>query len=170
MRKTLWLAALFSSSIQALPVINEVDADNPGTDTAEFIELFDGGNGYTPLDGYSLVLFNGSNDLSYQTFDLDGHTTNAQGYFVLCGDAGNVENCDLDVGTASNLIQNGADAVALYQADATDFPSGSSISQVGLIDALVYDTNDNDDAALLELLNPNQSRQHDHKLGSFLPH
>jgi len=158
MRKTLWLAALFTSSIQALPVINEVDADNPGTDTAEFIELFDGGNGYTPLDGYSLVLFNGSNDLSYQTFDLDGHTTNAQGYFVLCGDAGNVENCDLDVGTASNLIQNGADAVALYQADATDFPSGSSISQVGLIDALVYDTNDNDDAALLELLNPNQAQ------------
>ena len=157
MRKTLLLAALFGSSIaQALPVINEVDADNPSTDTAEFIELFDGGNGNTPLDGYSLVLFNGSNDSSYQAFDLDGQMTNAQGYFVLCGDAESVANCDLDVSPNSNLIQNGADAVALYQADAADFPSSSSITQVGLVDALVYDTNDNDDAALLELLNPNQ--------------
>lgn len=157
MRKTLCLVALFGSSIaQALPVINEVDADNPSTDTAEFIELFDGGNGNTPLDGYSLVLFNGSNDSSYQAFDLDGQMTNAQGYFVLCGDAESVANCDLDVSPNSNLIQNGADAVALYQADAADFPSSSSITQVGLVDALVYDTNDNDDAALLELLNPNQ--------------
>ena len=157
MRKTLWIAALFGSSItQALPVINEVDADNPSTDTAEFIELFDGGNGNTPLDGYSLVLFNGSNDSSYQTFDLDGQMTNAQGYFVLCGDAESVANCDLEVSPNSNLIQNGADAVALYQADATDFPNSSSITQVGLVDALVYDTNDNDDGALLGLLNPNQ--------------
>ena len=157
MRKTLCLVALFGSSIaQALPVINEVDADNPSTDTAEFIELFDGGNGNTPLDGYSLVLFNGSNDSSYQAFDLDGQMTNAQGYFVLCGDAESVANCDLEVSPNSNLIQNGADAVALYQADAADFPSSSSITQVGLVDALVYDTNDNDDAALLELLNPNQ--------------
>ena len=133
MRKTLWIAALFGSSItQALPVINEVDADNPSTDTAEFIELFDGGNGNTPLDGYSLVLFNGSNDSSYQTFDLDGQMTNAQGYFVLCGDAESVTNCDLEVSPNSNLIQNGADAVALYQADATDFPNSSSITQVGL--------------------------------------
>ena len=157
MRKTLLLAALFGSSITlALPVINEVDADNPSTDTAEFIELFDGGNGNTPLDGYSLVLFNGSNDLSYQAFDLDGQVTNAQGYFVLCGDATTVANCDLDVSPNSNLVQNGADAVGLYQADATEFPSGSSITQTALVDALVYDTNDNDDAALLELLNPSQ--------------
>lgn len=157
MRKTLLLTALLGSSVsQALPVINEVDADNPSTDTAEFIELFDGGVGNTPLDGYSLVLFNGSNNLSYQAFDLDGYSTNEQGFFVLCGDAATVENCDLDVSPNSNLIQNGADAVALYLASSNAFPNGSAVTNNGLVDALVYDTNDSDDAELLTLLNAGQ--------------
>ncbi len=35
-------------------------------------------------------------------------------YFVVCGDAANVDNCDLDVTPDSNLVQNGApDAVGL---------------------------------------------------------
>ncbi|MCB0063017.1 MAG: hypothetical protein KDE19_12920, partial [Caldilineaceae bacterium] len=33
-------------------VINEVDADTPGDDTAEFVELYDGGTGNTVLNGY----------------------------------------------------------------------------------------------------------------------
>src|SRR5829696_1302121 len=48
-------------------IINEVDSDTPGTDIAEFIELYDGGVGNTPLDGYVVVFFNGGavNDASY---------------------------------------------------------------------------------------------------------
>ena len=53
-------------------VINEVDADQTGTDSAEFVELFDGGAGNTALDGLVLVLYNGSDDASYLAFDLDG--------------------------------------------------------------------------------------------------
>jgi uncharacterized protein len=64
-------------------VINEVDADTPGTDEAEFVELFDGGVGNTSLDGLTLVFFNGSNDSSYAAFDLDGLTTNNDGFFLL---------------------------------------------------------------------------------------
>ncbi len=45
-------------------VINEVDADTVGTDALEFIELYDGGVGNTPLDGLVLVTYNGSDDLS----------------------------------------------------------------------------------------------------------
>jgi hypothetical protein len=41
-------------------VINEVDADQVGTDSAEFVELFDGGVGNTDLTGLVLVLVNGS--------------------------------------------------------------------------------------------------------------
>ena len=78
-------------------LINEIDADAQGTDIAEFIELFDGGTGNTALDGLVVVLFNGSNDLSYNAFDLDGFATNADGYFVL-GNAG-VANVDLAFGT-----------------------------------------------------------------------
>lgn len=149
---TLWLALLASSAVHADIIINETDADTPSTDTAEFIELYDGGVGDQPLDGISLVFFNGSNDASYFSRSLDGFQTNSDGYFVLCGDASQVANCDLDVSPDSNLIQNGADAVALYQRPASDFPSGSAITTDGLIDAVVYDTNDSDDAGLLVLL------------------
>ena len=55
-------------------IINEIDADTPGTDTAEFVELYDGGVGNTPLDGLVVVFYNGNGDLSYAAFDLDGFT------------------------------------------------------------------------------------------------
>ena len=67
-------------------MINEVDADTPGSDTAEFVELYDGGAGNTPLDGLVVVFFDGattgSGNQSYAAFDLDGYSTDANGYFV----------------------------------------------------------------------------------------
>ncbi len=133
-------------------VINEVDADQTGTDSAEFIELYDGGTGNTSLDGYVLVLFNGSDDASYGgAIDLDGYSTDADGYFVV-GSA-NVANVDL-IAFTTNGIQNGADAVALYSGyNDTDFPGDTPVTLTNLIDALVYDTDDSDDSGLLVLLN-----------------
>jgi len=142
--------------VDSAVIINEVDADQSGTDSAEFVELYDGGTGNTDLSGLSIVLYNGSDDASYQAFDLDGFSTNGAGYFVLCGDAGNVANCDLDVNPNTNLVQNGTDAVALISGDAVDFPNDTPVTSVNVIDAIVYDTNDGDDAALLVLLNPGQ--------------
>jgi len=124
--------------------INEVDADNAGTDSAEFIELYDGGTGNTALDGLNIVLFNGSNDTAYRTISLDGQTTDENGFFVIGSD--NVPNVDL-VSFTTNGLQNGADAVALYEGAAPDLPTTDN-----LLDALVYDTNDADDAALLSAL------------------
>lgn len=137
-------------------VINEVDADQTGTDAAEFVELYDGGSGNTDLSGLVLVLVNGSDDLSYLAFDLDGLSTNGSGYFVLCGNAATTANCDLDVSPNTNLIQNGADAVALLVGDGTDYPNDTVVATTDLIDAIVYDTNDGDDAGLLPLLNSGQ--------------
>ena len=136
-------------------VINEVDADNPSTDANEFIELYDGGAGNTSLDGLVVVLYNGNNDLSYNAIDLTGFSTNAQGYFVI-GSA-SVPNVDL-IAFTTNGLQNGADAVALYQAPASSFPNGSAITTDNLVDALVYDTNDSDDTGLLALLNAGQEQ------------
>ncbi|WP_081740475.1 T9SS type A sorting domain-containing protein [Aquimarina pacifica] len=130
-------------------VINELDADTEGTDALEFIELYDGGIGNTALDGYILVLFNGSNDLSYATYDLSSYTTNGNGYFV----AGNEGVANVSLLFSGNVLQNGADAVALYKTEATAFPNGSEITTENLIDAVVYDTDDSDDEALLILLN-----------------
>ncbi len=134
-------------------VINEVDADQTSTDAAEFIELYDGGFGNSSLDGLILVLYNGSNNESYNTIDLSGQTTDANGYFVI--GSTNVPNVDLAAFT-TNGIQNGADAVALFADDAANFPNGTAVTTVNLVDALVYDTNDSDDPELLALLNAGQ--------------
>ena len=138
-------------------LINEVDADQDSTDSAEFIELYDGGSGNMSLDGYVLVLVNGSDNASYAAFDLDGYSTGADGYFVLCGNNATVANCDWDVTPDTNLIQNGADAVALYVGDGGDFPEDTPVTSANLVDAIVYDTFDDDDAELIDtLLNPGQ--------------
>ena len=135
-------------------VINEIDSDTPGTDTVEFVELYDGGSGNTPLDGLVIVFYNGNGDVSYRAIDLDDYSTNAEGFFVI-GNAG-VPNVDLVFTNDNNNLQNGPDAVALYEGSAVDFPNGTPVTIAGLVDAVVYDTNDDDDAGLLPLLNAGQ--------------
>ena len=143
-------------------LINEVDADTPSYDRLEFIELYDGGEGNTALNGLVVVLFNGKGDVSYDAFDLDGYATDADGYFVI----GSVTAADIYVDPGKyGWLQNGADAVALYSGDAADFPNGTPITTGSLLDALVYDTNDADDAGLLVLLNEGQLQINEGGLG-----
>ncbi|HYM80897.1 MAG TPA: hypothetical protein VEY91_05745 [Candidatus Limnocylindria bacterium] len=133
--------------------INELDSDQVGADAGEFVELFDGGVGNTSLTGLVLVFYNGSNDLSYAAFDLDGQTTNASGYWTL----GNVGVPGVDLTFANDNLQNGADAVALYTGDASAFPTNTPVTTTAnLLDAIVYDTADADDPGLLVLLNAGQ--------------
>ena len=96
--------------------------------------MYDGGVGNTALDGLVVVFYNGNGDVSYAAFDLDGRSTNANGYFTL----GNAATPGVDLVFADNLLQNGADAVALYAANATDFPNGTSVTTTNLRDAIVY--------------------------------
>lgn len=133
-------------------IINELDADQTSTDTAEFVEFYDGGVGNTSLTGLVVVFYNGSNDLSYASFDLDGFTTNAAGYFTL----GNSGVAGVDLVFANETLQNGQDAVALYTGDATSFPTNTAVTTANLRDAIVYDTADADDPGLLVLLNASQ--------------
>ena len=126
-------------------VINELDADQTATDTEEFIEL-KSQNPNQSLDGYIVVLYNGSNDSSYNTVDLTGYSTDANGFFIIGSDA--VAGVDIPLG-ANNTIQNGADAVAIYQDSAANFPNGTLVTNTNLVDALVYGTSDPDDAELI---------------------
>jgi Lamin Tail Domain len=106
----------FNSS--AAIVINEVDYDQPGTDNSEFIELFNSGTSDILLENYSVDLINGSNSSPYRSIDLSGFSIAASGYFVMCGDASLVTNCDYSFTTTSGWIQNGApDAIALYESE-----------------------------------------------------
>ena len=132
-------------------VINELDADTPSIDTAEFIELKSDTPNFS-LDGYVVVLFNGSTsgaDSSYFTLDLDGFTTDVNG-LLLIGSNGVSPVPQLLI--AENIIQNGADAVAVYLGSSSDFPDLTLATTTNLIDALVYDTSDADDTVLMNLL------------------
>lgn len=129
-------------------LINEVDADTPGSDAAEFIELYDGGIGNVSLDGLVIVFYNGGTDQSYYSKDLDSYSTNAYGYFVL----GNTGVTGVNATFPNNILQNGADAVALYIGDAADFLNNTPITNINVVDAFVYDTDDPDDDGLLILL------------------
>lgn len=137
-----------SAYAQSAVLINELDADTAGTDSAEFVELSDGGAGNTALDGLVLVFYNGSNDESYAAHDLDGAVTSADGYYLL----GNPGVAGVTTIFGGNGLQNGQDAIALYRGDATDFPDGTRVTTDGLVDAVVYGTNDSDDPELAVLL------------------
>lgn len=128
-------------------VINELDADTPGSDTAEFIELYSA-TANLALDGYALVLFNGGDDASYAAYDLDGYSNDANGYFVV-GDSGVTGVSITFSNSSSSNMQNGPDAVALYQANKSDFTTDTPATTTNLIDAVVYDTDDPDDTGLL---------------------
>ena len=129
-------------------VINEVDADTPGVDKAEFIEIKHTPN--TALDGHVIVLYNGSDDQSYAAFDLDGYSTDANGFFILANTA-IAQTGDLDMGT-QDKIQNGADAVALYTGDDTDFPNDTPATTNNLVSVVMYDTSYSDDTDLMAAL------------------
>jgi len=97
-------------------LINEFDYDQVGSDTAEFIELFNTGNSIVSLDNFSIDLINGSNASTYRTISLNGFSIDSSDYFVICGDASLVANCDYSFTSASSWMQNGApDAIALFQ-------------------------------------------------------
>ena len=148
------LASLGAASAQTV-LINELDSDQPGADTGEFIELVsvDASGvpiGNVPLDGFVVVFFNGNNNASTNAFDLDGFSTSADGYFVL----GNEDVPGRSIVLPTNSIQNSEEGVGLYLADATDFEGGTPATNVGIVDALVFTSGDGDDIELEGFLAP----------------
>ncbi len=126
--------------------INELDPDQISTDTLEFVEISTGVPNLA-LSGYALVLYNGSNDLSYDARDLTA-TTDANGLVLL----GSATMSPIPVITFSAL-QNGQDAIAVLQGAAATFPNLSVLPSSGVIDAVVYGST-TDDALLNALLTP----------------
>ncbi|HMU04092.1 MAG TPA: endonuclease, partial [Saprospiraceae bacterium] len=139
-------------------VINEIDCDTPGIDDKEFVELLSSSPNF-PLDGYVLVFFNGSDNggnTSYLALDLDGYTTDING-ILLIGSTTVVPFPQYIIPT--NVIQNGADAVAIYRGNAEDFIEGTlAFVDATLVDVLLYDTNDADAVSMINIFkafNPN---------------
>ena len=132
------LLVLVSSFSFSQLVINELDADTPGTDVLEFIELKSATPNFS-LNGYILVFFNGlstgTGTASYLTIELNGYTTDINGIILL----GNPMVSPTPViNIAANTIQNGPDGVAIYQRNAADFPINTLAPTSGLIDGFAY--------------------------------
>ena len=159
MKTITFIASLLFFTISFAQIsINEVDVDQDGTDVTEFVEILSDSPNFS-LEGYVVVFYNGSDDESYKTVDLTGYVTDPDGFFII-GSSG-IPGVDISIGN-SNSIQNGPDAIAIYQDDASNFPNGTHVTNTNLIDAIVYGTNDDDDIELLTGLD--QTVQYDEDL------
>ena len=151
---TLVFLLLISQFVTSQIVINELDCDTPSIDDKEFIELKSETPNFT-LDGYVVVFFNSSTSVStglnksYLALDLDGYTTDVNGLLLI---GSTMVSPFPQYIISPNLIQNGPDAVAIYQADDLDFEDGTlAYVDETLIDVLLYDTTDANDADLIAL-------------------
>ncbi len=134
-------------SIEAVNLlINEIDYDQPSTDMAEFIELYNVGSSPANLGTYTLELVNGaSGGADIYTLVFPNEVTLQPGeYYVICANEDAVPTCDLDAtgdGGESNFIQNGSpDAVGLrngnsvlvdvvsYEGDVPGYTEGSGVT------------------------------------------
>lgn len=151
MRKITLLAAMLFASLsiaQSIKIV-EIDADQTSTDDMEFLEIRTQSANQS-LNGYTVVFYNGSDNESYRTVDLTGFTSDSNGYFILGSDL--FPGADITMGP-DNTIQNGADAIAIYNAPAANFPDDTPVTSSDLVDAVVYGTSDADDLELLAGLN-----------------
>lgn len=98
-------------------VLNEVDYDNVGNDTAEYLELFNAGSSPVALAGLSVVLVQGANGSIYDTIDLSSAGTLGAGEYLVISGAnvsvpGGVKH--IDFVASLDQIQNGApDGIAV---------------------------------------------------------
>lgn len=140
-------------------LINEIDSDTASIDMLEFVELYDGGVGNSSLDGKTLVFFGGADNEAYRVISLTGFSTDANGFFI----AGNSGVASADVTFPNNSMGNGPDAVALYDGS---FAVDDPVTTTNLLDAVVYDTDDTDDAELLVLLEASQPQVNENENGN----
>ncbi|CAL8263951.1 unnamed protein product [Arctogadus glacialis] len=143
-----------SLAVDPCLIISEVNADNPKLDTAEFVELYHTGGQRAPLDGYTLVFYNGNGNVAYKVLDLKGHATDERGFFM-------VGSVDLrpkpSILLPPNTVQNGPDAIALYRSGAARYAERMNATAAGLVDAVVYMTRRTGGAEVLaEALTPGQ--------------
>ena len=108
-------------------VINEIDYDQEGADSAEFIELYNPGPGVTPLTGVQLLLINGANNEVYQTISLSAVAPHLDsGAYLVIGAAFVIdalrEHLTLPL---SGSIQNGVEGVLLLDAEGNTYDSVS---------------------------------------------
>ncbi len=111
-----------------LLVINEVDYDCVGSDSAEFVEIYNAGTTTALLDGLAVITFNGFDNNEVDRFALSG-TLAAGAFFLLASDGVTIPVGVGSISIPNNSIQNGEpDGLALFD-----------IASETIIDALCYE-------------------------------
>ncbi|XP_041085777.1 uncharacterized protein si:ch211-183d21.1 isoform X2 [Polyodon spathula] len=139
-------AGLVLSLDEGCLLISEVNADNPGLDTTEFVELHHSSGQRASLEGYTLVFYNGNGNMAYKVLNLTGHVTEDSGYFLV-GSASVSPRPAIIL--PANSIQNGLDGIALYHGE-NGYSVGMKVTATGLVDAIVYKSRPSDSSRVLE--------------------
>jgi len=109
-------------------VINEVDYDQPGTDTDEFIEIYNPGSAPIDLANVQLELWNGSGTVLYDSINLSAAGSSlAAGQYLVVGTNSIVSNLpggtlSIAFAAADNNVQNGGsngDGIKLVEGGVT---------------------------------------------------
>jgi hypothetical protein len=123
------------TAARAQLVLNEVDYDQSGSDTHEFIEIYNAGPAFVSLEGTGMLLVNGADDTPYLNVPLQVAGTLAPGqYLVIASNAVVVDPAALVIRFAlvQDNIQNGApDGIVLGTS-----PDGTCVD---VLDALSYE-------------------------------
>ncbi|OCT64298.1 uncharacterized protein MGC145260.L [Xenopus laevis] len=127
-------------------LISEVNSDNPGHDTAEFLELYHTSGQNVSLDNYTLVFYNGKTNTAYKVLNLSGRFTDKRGFFLI-GSIGVSPKPVIIL--PSSTIQNGPDAIALYLGKGP-YKENMRVTSEGLVDALVHKAKATDQADVLQ--------------------
>jgi hypothetical protein len=136
------VAILMTNMVNAQSlVINEIDYDQPGVDSAEYVELYNVGPNPVNLADFKLVMFNGNTsgtgNVAYDSIQLPSQTLLAGSYFVICGNSGKVPNCNATFSAASNCIQNAASATSTTPSP--DAVCLKDVQQGNIIDVVSYE-------------------------------
>lgn len=112
----MYVIVLSGGSTSSL-VINEVDYDNVGTDSSEYLEIYNPSTGSASLAGLAVVLVNGATNTDYATIDLSSLGTLGAGkYLVIAGASLTVPTSALKldpVWTTDEIQNGGPDGIAL---------------------------------------------------------
>jgi hypothetical protein len=129
-----WTSAATATTAEPLLSINEVDYDQPGEDTGEFIEILNTGTTAVPLADVRLLLVNGAGSVTYLTVPLSGAGPSlAGGQYLVVGTSGVVSTLPpgvLRITIPDVTVQNGvSDGLALV------YRTASAV----LVDSLSYE-------------------------------
>ncbi|XP_053328124.1 uncharacterized protein LOC128502367 [Spea bombifrons] len=127
-------------------LISEVNTDNPGLDTTEFVELYHTSGHNVSLDGYTLVFYNGKTNTAYMVLNLTGLSTDKNGFFLI---GSLMVNPRPSIIVPKNTIQNGPDAIVIYFGNGP-YRENMKITRDGLVDALVHKAKATEQADILQ--------------------